>query len=128
MFDKRWGRGNDFTKQEVMSLFTQTARKFDPWKQNGVCWSCNLASRYRKVFHGIKHNDYENTAATKHSSYSVWFFRLICLQTGIIWQSFSVLTTRIEESYTQEINLIGYLQQLLHILNKLRCHFRWNMF
>ena len=30
----------------------------------------------------------------------------------------TVLTTRIEESYTQEINLIGYLHQLLCILNE----------
>ena len=29
-----------------------------------------------------------------------------------------VLTARIEESYTQEINLIGYLHQLLCILNE----------
>ena len=34
MFDKRWISENDFTKQEVMSLRTQTARKFCPRKQN----------------------------------------------------------------------------------------------
>ena len=36
-----------------------------------------------------------------------------------------VLTARIEESYwsyAQEINFIGYLHQLLGILNELRCH------
>ena len=37
--------------------------------------------------------------------------------------SLSVLTTRIEESYAQEINLIGYLHQLFCILNELRCYF-----
>ena len=35
-----------------------------------------------------------------------------------------VLTVRIEESYTQEINLRGYLHQLLGILNELQCHFQ----
>ena len=35
----------------------------------------------------------------------------------------SVLTTRIEESYAQEICLIRDLYQLLCILNELRCHF-----
>ena len=39
-------------------------------------------------------------------------------------RTLSVLTTRIEQSYAQEINLIGYLQQLLCILNELRCHFQ----
>ena len=34
-----------------------------------------------------------------------------------------VLTSRIQESYGQEICLIGYLHQLLGSLNKLRCHF-----
>ena len=29
---------------------------------------------------------------------------------------------KFEESYAQEINLIGYLHQLLGILNELRCH------
>ena len=36
----------------------------------------------------------------------------------------TVLTARIEESYTQEINLRGYLHQLLGILNELQCHFQ----
>ena len=35
-----------------------------------------------------------------------------------------VLTARIEESYTQEINLRGYLHQLLGIFNELQCHFQ----
>ena len=37
-----------------------------------------------------------------------------------------VLTARIEESYTQEINLRGYLllHQLLGILNEPQCHFQ----
>ena len=34
------------------------------------------------------------------------------------------LTTRIEETYAQEINLRGYLHQLLGILNELPCHFQ----
>ena len=36
----------------------------------------------------------------------------------------TVLTARIEESYTQEINLRRYLHQLLGILNELQCHFQ----
>ena len=35
-------------------------------------------------------------------------------------RTLSVLTTRIEESYVQEINLIAYLHQLPCILNELR--------
>ena len=38
-------------------------------------------------------------------------------------RTLSVLTTRIEESFAQEITLIGYLHQLLGILNELRRHF-----
>ena len=38
-------------------------------------------------------------------------------------RTLSVLTTRIEESYAQEITLIGYLNHLLGILNELRFHF-----
>ena len=38
-------------------------------------------------------------------------------------RALSVLTTRIEESYAQEITLIGYLNHLLGILNELRFHF-----
>ena len=37
-------------------------------KKNGVS---NLASRYIKVFHGIKHYDYESTATMTRHSYSV---------------------------------------------------------
>ena len=37
-------------------------------------------------------------------------------------RTLSVLTT--EESYAKEISLIGYLHQLLGILNELRCHFQ----
>ena len=124
MFDwcgnKRWGSGNDFAKQEVMSLRTQTARKFDPWKQNGG----NLpASKYKKVFHGVKHYDYESTATTKRYSYSVRFFRLLCSQTGRIRRNFNCSNyEKFEESYAQEINLIDYLHQLLGILNELLCH------
>ena len=33
-----------------------------------------------------------------------------------------VITSRIEESYGQEICLIGHLHQLLGIVNELRCH------
>ena len=38
-------------------------------------------------------------------------------------RTLSVLTTRSEESYAQEICLISNLHQLLGILNELRCHF-----
>ena len=104
-------------RRQNAPLLTWTACKFDPWKQNGVCWSWTLASRYIEVFHGIKHYDYESTATTKRHSYSVRFFRLLCLQTGRIRRNFNC-SKRIEESYAQKINLIGYLHQLLCILNE----------
>ena len=62
--------------------------KFDTWKQNSVCGSCNLASRNRKFFHGIKHNEYKSTRTTKRHSYSVQFFTLLCSQTGRIRKNF----------------------------------------
>ena len=111
--NKRWGRGNDFAKQEVMSLRTQTARKFDAWKQNGVCCNCNLASRHTKVFHGNWAHDYESTAATKRHGFLVRFFRPLCSQTGRIRRNFNCSNCeKFEESYTQEINrlLTFYLQ------------------
>ena len=37
MFDLKDAEIKD-EEAEVMSLRTQTVRKFDPWKQNGVCW------------------------------------------------------------------------------------------
>ena len=86
----RWRSGNDFAKQEVMSLRTQAPRKSKgfSWIQNGVCWSCNLAPTYRKVFLGIKYNDYQSTATTKRLSYPVRFFRVLCSQNGRIWKNF----------------------------------------
>ena len=93
-------------------------------KQNGVGWSCNLASRYKNVFHGIKYGDCKSTATTKRYSCSVRFFRVLCSQTGRIRRTLSILTTRIEESYIQEITLFGlHLNRLLGILNEQRCHF-----
>ena len=120
--NKRWGSGNDFAKQEVMSLHTQTARKSDPWKQNGG----NLPGyQIHKGFSWIKHYDYVSTATTKRHSYSVRFFRLLCLQTGRIRKNFKCSDYENRRIiYTQEINLIGYLHQLLGILNELRCHFQ----
>ena len=59
-----------------------------PCKQNGVGWSCNLASRYKNVFHGIKYGDCKSTATTKRYSCSVRFFRVLCSQTGRIRKNF----------------------------------------
>ena len=96
-------------------------------RENKMVAICR-ASKYIKVIHGIKHYDYGSTATTKRHSYSVRFFRLLCSQTGRIRRNFncsnSILTARIEESYTQEINLRRYLHQLLGILNELQCHFQ----
>ena len=77
-----------------------------------------------KVVHGIKHYDYESTATTKRHGYSVRFFRLLCSQTGRIRRNLNCSNyEKFEESYAQEINLIiGYLHQLLGILNELRFH------
>ena len=79
-----------------------------PCKQleNGVGWSCNLASRYKNVFHGIKYGDC--TATTKCYSHSVRFSatELFVCRLEKHERALSVLT---EESYAQEITLIGYL-------------------
>ena len=94
-------------------------------RENKMVAICR-ASKYIKVFHGIKHYDYGSTATTKRHSYSVRFFRLLCSQTGRIRRNFNCSNyEKFEESYwsyAQEINLIGYLHQLLGILNELRCH------
>ena len=88
-------------------------------KMVAICW----ASKYIKLFHGIKLYDDGSTATTKHHSYSVRFFRLLCSQTGRIRRNFNCSNyEKFEESYALEINLIGYLHQLLGILNELRCH------
>ena len=96
-----------------MSLRTQTARKFDLWKQYGVCCSSNLASRHTKVFHGNWAHDYESTAATKRHGFLVRFFRPLCSKTGRIRRNFNCSNyEKFEESYAQ----------LLGILNELRWH------
>ena len=51
--NKRWGSGNDFAKQEVISLRTQTARKFDPWKQNGVSTMITRVQQQRNACRSI---------------------------------------------------------------------------
>ena len=119
--NKRWGSGNDFAKQEVMSLHTQIARKTKWWQFAG------LPNTYFRFFMDrVKHYDYRSTATTKRHSYSVRFFRHLCSQTGRIWRNFNCSNyEKFEESYwsyAQEINWIGYLHQLLGILNELRCH------
>ena len=60
-----------------------------------------------------------STTATQFDS-SDFFVRRLEQYEGTL----NVLSTRIEESYAQEINLpvIGYLHQLLGILNDLRYH------
>ena len=94
-------------------------------RENKMVAICR-ASKYTKVFHGVKHYDYGSTATTKCHSYSVRFFRLLCSQTGRIRRNFNCCNyEKFEESYwscPQEINLIGYLHQLLGILNELLCH------
>ena len=45
--------------------------------------------RHIKVFHGIKHYDYESTATTKHHSESVQLFRLLCSQTRRMRRNFN---------------------------------------
>ena len=61
-----------------------------------------------------------NATATKFNS-SDFFVRRPEEYEGTL----TVLTARIEESYTKEINLRGYLllHQLLGILNEPQCHF-----
>ena len=80
------------------------------------------ASKYIKAFHGVKHYDYGSTATTKRHSYSVRFF--FVRRPEEYEGTLIVLTARIEESYTQEINLRGYLHQLIGIFNELQCHFQ----
>ena len=114
---KRWGSGNDFAKQEVMWLRTQTARKFDPWKQYGVCWSCNLASRYIKVFYGIKNCDYESTATTKRHDYSVRFYWLLCYLAS--WTSYDVTGKLEDRSSLQSFQLFSGIKVLLNLRRSL---------
>ena len=61
-------------------------------------------------------HDYESTATTKRHSYSARFFRLLCSQTGRIRKNFKCSNYENRRIiYAQEINLIGYLHQLLGI-------------
>ena len=60
-----------------------------------------------------------NTTAAQFDSLEFFVHRLEEYE-----RTLSVLTTRIEESYMQEITLFGlYLNCLLGILNEQRCHF-----
>ena len=111
--NKRWGSGNGFAKQEVQwchyvpRLFANLIREN---KMVSAAAAINVASRYIEVFQGIKHYYNESTATTKCHGYSVWFFRLLCSQTGGIWRNFNCSNyEKFEESYAQEINFIGYL-------------------
>ena len=82
-------------------------------RENKMVAICR-GSKYLKVFHGIKHYDYGSTATTKRHSYSVQFFRLLCSQTGRIRRNFNCSNyEKFEESYAQEINLIGCLDKWL---------------
>ena len=83
------------------------------------------ASKYIKVFTELSTmitgaQRQRNATATKFNS-SDFFVRRPEEYEGTL----IVLTARIEESYTQEINLRGYLllHQLLGILNEPQCHF-----
>ena len=82
-----------------------------------------MVPRYRKLFHGIKYNDYQSTAITKSPGTrfdsSEFFARRMEK-----YKTLSVPTTRIEESDAQEICLISNLHHLLGILNELRGHFQ----
>ena len=122
---KRRRSGNDFAKQEVMLLPTQAPCKSKgfPWIQNGVCWSCNLAPRYRTVFHGIKYNDYQSTATTKCPGTQLDSSEFFARRMEEYKRTLSVPTTRIEESDAQEICLISNFHHLPFILNELRGHF-----
>ena len=60
----------------------------------------------------------ENLTATQFGSSEFFVRRLEEYE-----RTLCVLTSRIEESYGQEICLIVHLHQLLGILNELRCHF-----
>ena len=60
----------------------------------------------------------QNATATQFDSAEFFIRRLEEYE-----RTLSVLTLRVEESYTQEASVIDYLDQLLNILNELRCHF-----
>ena len=83
-----------------------------------------MAPRYRKVFHGIKYNDYQSTATTKRRSYPVRFFRVLCSQNRRIRKNFKCSNYE-NPRIIRARNLLN--QQLtpviLGILNELRGHF-----
>ena len=116
--NKRRGTGNEFAKQEVTSLRTLPVRK----NAGAAIWLPDTSTFLMEL---STMHDYDSTAKTKRHSYSARFFRLLCLQTGRIRKNFKCSDYENRRIiYTQEINLIGYLHQLLGILNELRCHFQ----
>ena len=61
-----------------------------------------MAPRYRKVFHGIKYNDYQSTATTKCPGTQFDFLEFFARRMEEYKRTLSVPTTRIEESDAQE--------------------------
>lgn len=120
---KRWGSGMILQTRSDVIMYPGCLQMQNAvlWKQNGICWSWNLASRYRKVFHGIKYNDYESTATMKRHSYSVWFFRVLCSQTGRIWKN-----SKNSKNYKNRriIRTRSYLHWLLTPVTR---HLKWTM-
>ena len=93
-----------------------------PCKQNGVCWSCYFASKYRNVFIELstmiaRAQQQRHATATQFDSSELFVCRLEEHE-----RTLCVLTTRIEESYAQEISfsirfilkaLTWYLEQAI---------------
>ena len=83
-----------------------------------------MAPRYRKVFHGIKYNDYQSIATTKCPGTQFDSSEFFARRMEEYKRTLSVPTTRIEESDAQEIcGLISNFHHLPFILNELRGHF-----
>ena len=120
MFDKRWGSGHNFAKQEVMSLHTQAARKKTKWRLLKLQFGFQIQKGFFMELGTMitRAQQQRNTTATQNDSSEFFVRRLEEYE-----RTLSVLTTRIEESYAQEITLIGYFHHLLGILNELQCHF-----
>ena len=99
-------------------------------RENKMVAIC-LATKYIKVFHGLSTmitwaQQQRNATATQFDSSDFFVRRPEEYEGPAPGRNFSCSNyEKFEESYwsyAQEVNLIGYLHQLLGILNELRCH------
>ena len=113
---KRWGSGNDFVKQEVMSLMIFRVNKMAP--AGAAIWLQGI-----KTFFMESSTVIARAQQPRNATAAQFVSLVLCSQTGRIRKNFKCSHYE-NRRIIQEITLFGlYLNRLLGILNEQRCHF-----